>query len=96
MRSRQYDPDAVTTRRRFGVAPLPRIEAEYGQMAQAVDDHAAMVHGECADIAKVIQERGERLAAFIEDFSALCKHIGQQNRQTRLAVTGETKDEADE
>ena len=27
MRSRQYDPDAVPTRRRFGVDPLSLIEA---------------------------------------------------------------------
>ena len=34
VRSRRYDPDAVITKRRFGVAPLPRFEAEHGLVVE--------------------------------------------------------------
>jgi hypothetical protein len=39
VRSKRYDQDAVLTKRRFGVDPLPRIEAEYGLVVEESAGH---------------------------------------------------------
>ena len=64
MRSRQYDPDAVTTRRRFGVDPLPRIEAESGLVVEdsAGDFCGAVVS--CAKDAVTLEDRHGRRRLF--------------------------------
>jgi hypothetical protein len=64
VRSRRYDPDAVITKRRFGVAPLPRIEAEYGLVVEdpAGDFCGAVVS--CEKDAVTLEDRHGRRRLF--------------------------------
>jgi len=64
VRSRQYDPDAVITRRRFGAEPLPRIEAEYGLVVEdsAGDFCGAVVS--CEKDAVTLEDRHGRRRLF--------------------------------
>jgi hypothetical protein len=64
VRSRQYDQDAVLTKRRFGVDPLPRIEAEYGLVVEdsAGDFCGAVVS--CEKDAVTLEDRHGRRRLF--------------------------------
>jgi hypothetical protein len=64
VRSKQYDQDAVLTKRRFGVDPLPRIEAEHGLVVEdsAGDFCGAVVS--CEKDAVTLEDRHGRRRLF--------------------------------
>jgi hypothetical protein len=84
VRSRQYDPDTVTTRRRFGVTPLPRIEAEYGLVVEdsAGDFCGAVVS--CEKDAVTLEDRHGRRRLFPLSHAFLLE--GQRVTLVRPAV----------
>jgi hypothetical protein len=64
VRSKRYDQDAVLTKRRFGVDPLPRIEAEYGLVVEESAGHFCGAVVSCEKDAVTLEDRHGRRRLF--------------------------------